>query len=72
MVGVTMPLEIICIENSDKTLVVGDRHLTIEEVVSVARHGVQVRITDAPDILGGVQVSCEYIQDAVESGQPIR
>ncbi len=54
-----------------KTLVVGERNLTIDEVVSVARHGVQVRITDVPNTLRGVQASCDYIQDAVESGQPI-
>ncbi|MCT7952596.1 aromatic amino acid ammonia-lyase [Ancylothrix sp. C2] len=71
MVGMKMPLEEVCLENSEQPLVVGDRSLTINEVVSVARHGVQVRITDAPDILGGVQASCDYIQDAVESGQPI-
>lgn len=59
------------VENSDITLVVGYRPLTINEVVSVARHSVQVRITDAPEILGGVQASYDYIQNAVESGQPI-
>ncbi|MEG3861176.1 HAL/PAL/TAL family ammonia-lyase [Microcoleus sp. herbarium12] len=71
MAGMTMPLETICLENSNRTLVVGDRPLTINEVVSVARHGFQVRITDAPDILGRVQASCDYIENAVESGQPI-
>ncbi|MEG4595031.1 aromatic amino acid ammonia-lyase [Microcoleus sp. F8_C2] len=63
-------LEKIC-QYSDRPLVVGNRPLTINEVVSVARHGVQVHITDAPDILGGVQASYDYIQNAVESGQPI-
>ena len=57
--------------SSDKTVVVGNRNLTIDEVVSVARHGANVRLTDAPDILRGVQASCDYIQNAVESGQPI-
>jgi len=57
--------------NSDKTVVVGNRNLTIDEVVSVARHGANVHLTDAPDILRGVQASCDYIQNAVESGQPI-
>lgn len=71
MAGMTMPLETICLENSNRTLVVGDRPLTINEVVSVARHGFQVRITDAPDILDRVQASCDYIENAVESGQPI-
>jgi phenylalanine ammonia-lyase len=71
MVGMTIPLETIGLGNSERTLVVGDRPLTINEVVSVARHGVQVRITDTPEILGGVQASYNYIQNAVESGQPI-
>lgn len=66
-----MPTETILLNNSDKILVVGDHFLTIEEVVSVARHSVQVRITNDPDTLGGVQASSEYIQHAVELGQPI-
>lgn len=61
MVGMKMPLEEICLENSEQPLVVGDRPLTINEVVSVARRGVQVRITDAPNILDCVQASCDYI-----------
>jgi phenylalanine ammonia-lyase len=57
--------------SSEKTVVVGNRNLTIDEVASVARHGANVRLTDDPDILRGVQASCDYIQNAVESGQPI-
>ncbi|MBD1903920.1 aromatic amino acid ammonia-lyase [Funiculus sociatus GB2-A5] len=56
---------------SDKTVVVGNHNLTIDEVVSVARHGVQVRITDNHEVLRGVLASCDYIRNAVESGQPI-
>ena len=57
--------------NSDATVVVGNQNLTIDEVVSVARHGAQVRLTDKDDILQGVQASCDYITDAVASGKPI-
>ncbi|NMG08479.1 aromatic amino acid ammonia-lyase [Brasilonema sp. UFV-L1] len=58
-------------ENSDKIVVVGNHNLTIDEVVSVARYGAQVCITDNYDVLQGVQASCDYIQNAVESGTPI-
>ncbi len=57
--------------NSDATVIVGNHSLTIDEVVSVARHGAQLRLTDNDDILQGVQASCDYISDAVESGKPI-
>ncbi|MBW4594118.1 MAG: aromatic amino acid ammonia-lyase [Brasilonema angustatum HA4187-MV1] len=57
--------------NSDKTVVVGNHNLTIDEVVSVARYGAQVRITDNHDVLRGIQASCDYIQNAVETGTPI-
>ncbi len=57
--------------NSDQTIVVGDRNLKIEEVASVARHGVQVRLTKNHQVLQGVQASCDYITNAVEAGQPI-
>ncbi|MEH2284373.1 MAG: aromatic amino acid ammonia-lyase [Nostoc sp.] len=57
--------------NSSKTVVVGNQDLTIDEVASVSRHGVQVRLTDNRDVLQGVQASCDYISNAVESGQPI-
>ena len=57
--------------NSDKTVVVGNSNLTIDEVVSVARYGAMVQLTDNPDVLQGIQASCDYIQNAVESGAPI-
>ncbi len=57
--------------NSDKTVVVGNHNLTIDEVVSVALYGAQVRISDSDDVLRGVQASCDYINNAVETGQPI-
>ncbi|MBD2385487.1 HAL/PAL/TAL family ammonia-lyase [Cylindrospermum sp. FACHB-282] len=57
--------------NSAKTLSVGNHDLTIDEVVSVARHGAKVQLSDNQDVLQGVQASCDYIKNAVESGQPI-
>ncbi len=57
--------------NSSQIVTVGDRHLTVDEVVSVARYGALVRINDSPEVLQNVQASCDYIRDAVESGQPI-
>lgn len=49
----------------------GNRNLTIKEVVSVARHNALVRLTDSHEVLQGVQASCDYICNAVESGAPI-
>ena len=57
--------------NSSEIVTVGNRNLTIGEVASVARHGVQVRLTENHDVLQGVQASCDYISNAVETGQPI-
>ncbi len=57
--------------SSDKTVVLGNRNLTIDEVVSVTRHGAKVCISDNPEVLQGIQASCDYIQNAVESGTPI-
>ncbi|MGV0102322.1 Aromatic amino acid lyase [Nostoc sp. DSM 114160] len=57
--------------NSTKTVVVGNQDLTIDDVASVSRQGVQVRLTDNRDVVQGVQASCDYISNAVESGQPI-
>lgn len=59
------------LENSNKPVVVGNRDLTIDDVVSVARHGALINITDNQDVLQSVQASCNYIRNAVESGEPI-
>jgi phenylalanine ammonia-lyase len=56
---------------SEKTLVVGNHKLSIDEVASVALYGAQVRITDSDDVLRRVQASCDYIGNAVETGQPV-
>ncbi|MBX9256909.1 aromatic amino acid lyase [Desmonostoc muscorum CCALA 125] len=58
-------------EYSDSSVNVGDDSLTIDDVVSVARDGKQVRLTENADILQGIQASCDFISDAVESGKPI-
>lgn len=67
----TPPWQLPFIRNSDATVIVGNQNLTIDEVVSVACHGAQVRLTDRDEILQGVQASCDYITNAVESGKPI-
>jgi phenylalanine ammonia-lyase len=54
-----------------QTLVVGNHHLTIDEVASIARYSSQVRLTSNPEVLQGVQASCDYISNAVELGAPI-
>jgi phenylalanine ammonia-lyase len=59
------------VPSSDDAVVVGDRNLTVEEVISVARYGKQVRLTDDPEKLGNIQASCDFIRNAVESGEPI-
>ncbi|MEH1896180.1 MAG: aromatic amino acid ammonia-lyase [Nostoc sp.] len=59
------------IHNCDRSVVVGDRHLTVEEVISVARYGTQVRLTDDLEKLANIQASCDFIHHAVESGEPI-
>ncbi|MEH2260969.1 aromatic amino acid lyase [Nostoc sp.] len=49
--------------NSSKTVLVGNQDLTIDEVASVFRHGVQVRLTNNRDVVQGVQASCDYISN---------
>ncbi len=57
--------------NPDATLILGDQNLTINEVVSVARHNTLVCLTNREDTLQRVQASCDYITNAVENAQPI-
>ncbi|MBD2513430.1 aromatic amino acid lyase [Nostoc sp. FACHB-973] len=59
------------VHGSDDAVIVGDRNLTVEEVISVARYGTQVRLTDDLEKLANVQASCDFIHHAVESGEPI-
>lgn len=57
--------------NSDAAVIVGERPLTIDSVVRVARHGAPAYLTDNEEILRRVKASCSYIGDAVASRQPI-
>jgi phenylalanine ammonia-lyase len=57
--------------NLNKTVVVGNQNLTVNEVVNVARHSALISLTKDPNVLRGVQASCDYILHAVESGQPV-
>lgn len=59
------------ISHSDTPVIVGNGSLTLDDVVRVARHGTQVCLTDQDQVLQGVQASCDYIAEAVASGQPI-
>ncbi|WGV26193.1 HAL/PAL/TAL family ammonia-lyase [Halotia branconii] len=59
------------IDTSDATVIIGDRSLTIDEVASVARYGTRASLTENADIIKGVQASCDYINNAVATGQPI-
>ncbi|MEC4818548.1 MAG: aromatic amino acid ammonia-lyase [Scytonema sp. PMC 1069.18] len=56
---------------SSKTIVIGNRNLTIDEVVNVARYGTKVSLTNDSQLLQGIQASCDYINNAVERGEPI-
>ncbi|MEB3282792.1 MAG: aromatic amino acid ammonia-lyase [Lyngbya sp.] len=56
---------------SNTAVRVGETPLTIDQVVSVARYGTQVLLTENEEILQGVQASCDYIAEAVACGQPI-
>lgn len=57
--------------SSDAVVTIGEAPLTIDQVVSVARQGTRVRLTENEEILQGIQASCDYIAEAVASGQPI-
>jgi phenylalanine ammonia-lyase len=59
------------LKKSTKTVAVGDRNLTIDEVASVARLGAKVQLSNNREVLEGVQASCDFIKNAVESGAPI-
>ncbi|MCL1475208.1 HAL/PAL/TAL family ammonia-lyase [Argonema antarcticum] len=51
--------------------IIGDRLLTIEQVVKVAREEAQVKLTDNSHILKRIKAACDYIGQAVDSGKPI-
>jgi phenylalanine ammonia-lyase len=65
------PVSLSSLRNFDSSVVVDNHTLTINEVVNVARYGAQVRLTNQSDVLQQVQASCDYIAQAVASGEPI-
>ncbi|GET43652.1 HAL/PAL/TAL family ammonia-lyase [Microseira wollei] len=67
----TFPSQLPLACNPDSSIVVGDKSLTINDVANVARNKAQVRLTENSTVLQGVQASCDYINNAVESSQPI-
>ncbi len=67
----TVSAQFVYSKYSDSTVNLGNDSLTIDNLASVARDGKQVRLTENPDILQGIQASCDFISDAVESGKPI-
>jgi phenylalanine ammonia-lyase len=70
------PFESISIASSSQAKVadavtIRGEALTIENVVRVARHGAQVRLTDDEHVLRRVIAAYDYIANAVETSQPI-
>jgi phenylalanine ammonia-lyase len=65
------PVSLSSLRDFDSSVVVDNHPLTINEVVNVARYGAQVRLTNQSDVLQQVQASCDYIAQAVASGEPI-
>jgi phenylalanine ammonia-lyase len=59
------------INGSDAVAIIGNAPLTLDDVVSVARHGKQVSLTIDEDVLQRIQASCDYIAEAVKCGTPI-
>jgi phenylalanine ammonia-lyase len=52
-------------------VVIGNAPLTLDDVISVARHGKQVSLTIQEDTLQRIEASCDYIANAVKCGKPI-
>ena len=58
-------------EHSDSIVVLGEKELKIDDVVDVARHQTQVRLTEDTNTWQRINKSCDYISNAVENAQPI-
>lgn len=56
---------------SDSVVIVGEKPLTITEVAQVARYGAKALLTTKEEILQKVNSSCEWVAEAVASGEPI-
>jgi phenylalanine ammonia-lyase len=52
-------------------VIIGNAPLTLDDVISVARHGKQVSLTIQEDTLQRIEASCDYIANAVKCGKPI-
>lgn len=57
--------------NSDRRVTVGDQHLSIDDVVSVARYRKQTDLSQNPEIWQRVQASVDYINEALATEEPI-
>ncbi len=58
-------------EKKNTETVIGDRLLTIEQLVKVARGEAKVQLTENSHILKRIKAACDYIGQAVELGKPI-
>ncbi|MFB2921274.1 HAL/PAL/TAL family ammonia-lyase [Aerosakkonema funiforme] len=67
----TLPLLQLSKVKKNPEVGIGDRLLTIEEVVKVARSAAQVKLTTNSHILKRIKAACDYISQAVDSGKPI-
>ncbi len=52
-------------------IMIGDQPLNIDQVAQVARYGAKVLITETEEVLQKVQASCDWVAEAVASGEPI-
>ncbi|MDV3349225.1 aromatic amino acid ammonia-lyase [Leptothoe sp. LEGE 181152] len=65
------PNECSTLNPNRQAIVIGERPLTIRQVIQVARHHTKVQISHNEQVLQGVHGSAEYIAQAVSSGQPV-
>ena len=59
------------IEFKQETIAIGDENLTIDVVGKVARGKARVSLTESQEVWQRVQASCDYIDNALESGELI-
>ena len=52
-------------------ITVDGANLTLRPLVDVARRNRPIRITDNETVLGKIQASCDFVQSAVSSGEPV-
>ncbi len=58
-------------KEKDLSIIIGNDHLSIEDVVKVSRYGYAARITEEEDVRDSIQASVNYIEHAVAAGKPI-